>query len=267
MQIANNNITSLLNTNYKDRKQAESAKKNEQAKQALNTLLHASKNSTKEINDNKKAAAKVRLQEVVKRIQQLKLNFTGDPKVLARMLAALVKELKQIIKEYGSALGSDGAGTTSYADTSGANTNPQETVDANVTTEASEQSDNASVEVATNDATTTTEATEKTNQGTPEAANSKTEPSNQASDKTNNNPTIKPKEEDEFVKMARKALEDLKTLFKIAKAAVKFTYNDKEGDEIIKDFEDDFKDAEKEFADIESKTNIANSGSLVSLVA
>ena len=59
MQISNNNITSFLNTTYKDRKQAESAQKNEQAKQALNTLLTASKNSTKEINDNKKVPIKI----------------------------------------------------------------------------------------------------------------------------------------------------------------------------------------------------------------
>ena len=266
MQIANNNITSLLNTNYKDRKQAESAQKNEQAKQALNTLLKASKNSTKEINDNKKANAKARLLEVAKRIQQLKLNFTGDPKILARMLGALVKELKQIIKEYGSALGSDSFGTSSYTYTTSVNTKAQDPVAADVAsaaTTANEQSDSASAESAANDAITTAETTEKTTQEPQEAANSNTQPT----DKTNENSALKPKEEDEFVKMARKALDDLKTLFKIAKAAVKFTYDDKEGDEIIKDFENDFKDAEKEFADIENKTNVANSGTLVSLVA
>ena len=267
MQISNNNITSFLNTTYKDRKQAESAQKNEQAKQALNTLLTASKNSTKEINDNKKANAKARLQEVAKRIQQLKLNFTGDPKILARMLASLVKELKQIIKDYGSALGSDGIGAAGYSDASIGIT---KTAAANETTSSADvntQTQDAAVTQDTNDTSTTTEATEqsseKPTQDTSEAANSNTQPA----DKTNENPVLKPKEEDEFVKMARKALEDLKTLFKIAKAAVKFTYNDKEGNEIIKDFEDDFKDAEKEFADIENKTNVANSGSLVSLVA
>lgn len=61
------------------------------------------KTARRDTIDRAKAAAKAKIQELVKRLELLKKMYGDNPKEMARQLAALAKEFKQAIKDYASA--------------------------------------------------------------------------------------------------------------------------------------------------------------------
>ena len=87
------------------------------ARAAVESLIQRTSNASEE----KKAAAKKKIEEIKARLQMLQMAMIGDPKGAARMAAALARELGAAVKAYAAAGGSTaGLGAASGAPATGA---------------------------------------------------------------------------------------------------------------------------------------------------
>lgn len=100
-----------------ERRQALADAKLSDARAAVESLKQRTSNASEE----KKAAAKKKIEEIKARLQMLQMAMIGDPKGAARMAAALARELGAAVKAYAAAGGSTaGLGAASGAPATGA---------------------------------------------------------------------------------------------------------------------------------------------------
>lgn len=100
-----------------ERRQALADARLNDARTAVETL----KQRTSSASEEKKAAARKKIEEIKGRLQMLQMAMIGDPKGAARMAAALARELGAAVKAYAAAGGSTaGLGATSRAPMTGA---------------------------------------------------------------------------------------------------------------------------------------------------
>lgn len=100
-----------------ERRQALADARLNDARAAVETLKQRTSNASEE----KKAAAKKKIEEIKARLQMLQMAMIGDPKGAARMAAALARELGAAVKAYAAAGGSTaGLGAASGAPATGA---------------------------------------------------------------------------------------------------------------------------------------------------
>lgn len=103
-------------TAREQRQQALADAKLNDARAAVETLKQRTSNASEE----KKAAAKKKIEEIKARLQMLQMAMIGDPRGAARMAAALARELGAAVKAYAAAGGSTaglGAPATAGAET------------------------------------------------------------------------------------------------------------------------------------------------------
>lgn len=104
-------------TAREQRQQALADAKLNDARAAVESLKQRTSNASEE----KKAAAKKKIEQIKARLQMLQMAMIGDPKGAARMAAQLAKELGEAVKAYAAAGGSTaGLGAASGPSTSGA---------------------------------------------------------------------------------------------------------------------------------------------------
>ena len=100
-----------------ERRQALADARLNDARAAVETLKQRTSNASEE----KKAAAKKKIEEIKARLQMLQMAMIGDPTGAARMAAALARELGAAVKAYAAAGGSTaGLGAASGAPATGA---------------------------------------------------------------------------------------------------------------------------------------------------
>lgn len=89
-------------TTQRDPLQAQREARLKEAKAALETMRQRSSSAA----DERKAAAKKKVEDLKARIQMLKMTMPSDPKAAARMVAQLARELGAAVKAYGGSGGS-----------------------------------------------------------------------------------------------------------------------------------------------------------------
>lgn len=108
---------------------SEAASAREERRQALadarlndaRAAVESLKQRTSNASEEKKAAARKKIEEIKARLQMLQMAMIGDPKGAARMAAALARELGAAVKAYAAAGGSTaGLGAASGAPATGA---------------------------------------------------------------------------------------------------------------------------------------------------
>lgn len=255
-----NSATSII-TNKKDK---DNSHKAASASAALSILQsNKSNNSAREI---KKQFAKQKLDQLKQRIEILKKMYAGNPKQLAKVLASAVKELKDIVKSYGSAIDGTNANV---------NTNvPTTTYDANGAAVGSNNSDSAEIISETQDVDNVEISDDEyiTNQDTTnqDIGNKGTSNSNVTTNsKQNSNNTNSASNDDddkEFLKDVRKLMAKIKEAFQVAKNQHDFDTSYKDDDELKeneKSFNEYYKASQSlsyEVDNLEAKIN--NSGTI-----
>lgn len=145
----------------RDPMQAQREARLKEAKAALETMRQQSSSAA----DQRKAAARKKVEDLKARIQMLKMSMPSDPKAAARMVAQLARELGAAVKAYGGAGGSmtdlaSGASATvpaaeGQANTSEAQASVQDEPSADIAAEESGDNESASATISDPDAKAT----------------------------------------------------------------------------------------------------------------
>ncbi len=101
--ISGQNTASATLTDLNDRLKLARAQKAEAQKTAADTLNEMPKKT----RDDARARAKAKVMQLVERLKIIKELGKSDPKIMAKMLANLMKELKAAVKDYAKAGGND----------------------------------------------------------------------------------------------------------------------------------------------------------------
>lgn len=189
----------------------EKEKEFQQTKAVLQQTLSAMKNSKNNMAQQKKAMAQQKLQYIKEAIKNLKQMAFTDPKAMARMAARLARELAAALKEYASA----GATFTEIQNASG---NAAATADQTANNASSTENGNhdAAPEMHLEIVDIPTSETEtEPHENNPFKAYENTQKYGQESDKSDNIITTRRKDDDgEFIKEARKILDELRSIIK-----------------------------------------------------
>jgi hypothetical protein len=89
----------------------ERAQKIEETQNQLRQTLASLKSSKTDVAEQRKASAQQKIQRIKEQIKTLRMMSSMDPKIIARQLAQLSKELASAIKDYASAGGTAIMGT------------------------------------------------------------------------------------------------------------------------------------------------------------
>ncbi|MDC7693142.1 hypothetical protein PQU94_02480 [Asticcacaulis sp. DXS10W] len=101
--ISGQNTASATLSDLNDRLKLARAQKAEAQKTAADTLNEMPKKT----RDDARARAKAKVMQLVERLKIIKELGKSDPKIMAKMLANLMKELKAAVKDYAKAGGND----------------------------------------------------------------------------------------------------------------------------------------------------------------
>jgi hypothetical protein len=101
--ISGQNTASATLTDLNDRLKLVKAQKAQAQKTAAGTLNEMPKKT----RDDARARAKAKVMQLVERLKIIKELGKSDPKIMAKMLANLMKELKSAVKDYAKAGGND----------------------------------------------------------------------------------------------------------------------------------------------------------------
>lgn len=101
--ISGQNTASATLTDLNDRLKLAKAQKAQAQKTAADTLNEMPKKT----RDDARARAKAKVMQLVERLKIIKELGKSDPKIMAKMLANLMKELKAAVKDYAKAGGND----------------------------------------------------------------------------------------------------------------------------------------------------------------
>lgn len=231
----------------------EKAKKAEETKQVLQQTLAAMKNSKNKLGQDKKAMAAQKIARIKESLKNLKMMQFTDPKAMAKMAARLAKELASAVKEYASA----GATFTEVQSSGGGATPPAasgEAAQGNATPDAVAQADAQTTEahLAENPVTVPvptgeTATGEKAVKDEANKAVNAYEKTQHLKNDEDGNKTIRKKDDDsEFIKEAKKIMDELREMIKSLRQKVgkkPLFKNDEVGEA-----EKALKEAEREFA-------------------
>ncbi|ADU11956.1 hypothetical protein [Asticcacaulis excentricus] len=101
--ISGQNSATATVSDLNDRLKLARAQKTEAQKTAAETLSEMPKKT----RDDARARAKAKVMQLVERLKIIKELGKSDPKIMAKMLANLMKELKAAVKDYAKAGGND----------------------------------------------------------------------------------------------------------------------------------------------------------------
>lgn len=252
VKIATNLGNEELNENKNVNKAIEQAKPN-------NPILAQFVNSPKKVDEHKKAHAKARFQELAKQVMQLKKMLSGDPKALAKALAVIARELKAIVKEYGAALNGGAIDTNAPPTPASQDAKPSEaqapkTMEGEAAEIVSKADDEAPQTAVKTETAQTDEATEKPPIQDPIKAYAQ---------------GLFVDEDTQFMRGVKNMVSEIKHYMGLAKAKIKFAKMGEEGEKLIKDNEESFKDLIKEVEDFEGDLGATkqNVGQMVSIAA
>ena len=241
-----------------------------EAANTAKTALSGLHNSNSEIREAKKQDALRRFDALNKRMIALKKAFGGDPKFLAKTLNAIAKELKSVVKDYKDAIG-DKPSLTPNIQSAAAN-QAQLAEDQAKNIEKSELMGDQSLK--------STETDTEIKKVEEKAANSPAlTPDLEETDQAPKVPpldairayanSLMTDEHGKFMREVRKMVDEIKHYSGLFKAQIKFSAKDKEGEKIIQDGEEAFKELFTETANLQAKLNSPDMavGNLVSVKA
>lgn len=228
-------VRNIITRNSENTKKLEDA---QNAKVVLNQVANSSKNA----KSIKKQHALARFEELNKQIQMLKKMLSGDPKALAKALARMARELKEIVKEYGDAIKGSVNIETTQAQPSENLEKPQENQN---TDEVKTETNPLNFE--------SLKADPKFKGNDPIAAYAK---------------SLLTSEHGDFMKSVKGAIDEIKHYMGLAKAKLKMQRNDKENNQLIKDNEKELEDAINAASNLQQEIDApkTNSGILVSFI-
>lgn len=244
-----------------------------QSKDTAKTALSGLQNSNAEARAAKKADALRRFQELNKRMMALKKAFGGDPKFLAKTLNAIAKELKQVVKDYKDAIGdkpsnspniqSAGLSQAQLAEDEVKNIEKSERLGEIVEKSPEMESAVAKVEAKQVETKQSAELNSEAN----EAEQTPKVPPLDAIRAYAN--SLMTDEHAQFMRGVRKMIDEIKHYSGLFKAQIKFAGSDKEGEKIMNEGDEAFKDLFTETASLQMKLNNPNmsAGNFVALSA
>ncbi|ESQ81063.1 hypothetical protein [Asticcacaulis sp. YBE204] len=252
MDIRTTFMPSLTTGGMAEKLKALKAEKLSAQKQAMDDV----RDVPRKVRDDTRARAKEKLMQLFERMKIIKKLGENDPKMMAKLLAQAMKELKAIVKEYVRA-GGNSSDVSGYAaaQVTASTPVPDETKD--VEAEASD----AVSEVETTSEDVPTEAVEGDTavEATAETSETAEKPQTPLEAKTAAEAYVKTErdraqgelmEVGEFMRLVRGFMKATKELLETAK--IKLTFQ-KVGKDTVEDFRssyEDMKDIEEEFEDL-----------------
>lgn len=251
--ISGQNTASATLTDLTDRLKLARAQKAEAQKTAADTLNEMPKKT----RDDARARAKARVMQLVERLKIIKELGKSDPKIMAKMLANLMKELKAAVKDYAKAGGND----MDVSGFSAAQSTASQPVPNSATeTQATEAAEEATVSNDTDSVTedTTAKATSTAETDAPDEATAPYIPT-PADIKGAAEAYVKTErqraegelmEVNDFMKQVRGLVKVVKDLFETAKIKLAFQKADKDTVEAFKSSGKDMEEIDKVLLDL-----------------
>ncbi|WP_298333454.1 hypothetical protein [Asticcacaulis sp.] len=252
--ISGQNTASATLTDLNDRLKLARAQKAEAQKTAADTLNEMPKKT----RDDARARAKAKVMQLVERLKIIKELGKSDPKIMAKMLANLMKELKAAVKDYAKAGGND-MDVSGFSAAQSAASQPVPDSDAETESTAETETTEAAVsdtDPATED--TAAEATPPTETDAPDEATAPYIPT-PADIKGAAEAYVKTErqraegelmEVNDFMKQVRGLVKVVKDLFETAKIKLAFQKVDKDTVEAFKSSGKDMEEIDKVLQDL-----------------
>ncbi|MCA1935634.1 MAG: hypothetical protein LDL37_09280 [Asticcacaulis sp.] len=257
--ISGQNTASATLTDLNDRLKLAKAQKAQAQKNAADTLNEMPKKT----RDDARARAKAKVMQLVERLKIIKELGKSDPKIMAKMLANLMKELKAAVKDYAKAGGND-MDVSGFSAAQSTASQPVPDSDAETESTAETETTEAAEEAAVSDDTdsvtedTAAEATPTTETDAPGEATAPYIPT-PADIKGAAEAYVKTErqraegelmEVNDFMKQVRGLVKVVKDLFETAKIKLAFQKVDKDTVEAFKSSGKDMEEIDKVLQDL-----------------
>lgn len=257
--ISGQNTASATLTDLNDRLKLARAQKAQAQKNAADTLNEMPKKT----RDDARARAKAKVMQLVERLKIIKELGKSDPKIMAKMLANLMKELKAAVKDYAKAGGND-MDVSGFSAAQSTASQPAPDSDAETESTAETETTEAAEEAAVSDDTdsvtedTAAEATPTTETDAPSEATAPYIPT-PADIKGAAEAYVKTErqraegelmEVNDFMKQVRGLVKVVKDLFETAKIKLAFQKVDKDTVEAFKSSGKDMEEIDKVLQDL-----------------